>query len=70
MAVHKWLNAKSIPTLARMPFIAKKLDVSVEYLLADVTTDKNNKNIKLINKYQALSPNKQKIISDLIDELL
>jgi hypothetical protein len=53
-----------------MPFIAKKLDVSVEYLLADVTTDKNNKNIKLINKYQALSPNKQKIISDLIDELL
>lgn len=71
MAVHKWLNAKGLPTMARLPEIAHKLNVSVEYLLPNQplkNTEYSDDEVKLLNCYRQLSKTQQQILCSIADQ--
>ncbi|SMN12112.1 hypothetical protein SPBRAN_321 [uncultured Candidatus Thioglobus sp.] len=61
MAVHKWLNGKGMPAMTRLPEIAKKLSVSVEYLIPVKTHKADEVYLDdeqlLLNNYRQLSKN-------------
>lgn len=73
MAVYNWLNARSMPAMTRLPDIANKLAVSVEYLLPmqihtphQVFLDNEQ---QLLNSYRQLSKTQKQLLKDLIKEL-
>ena len=73
MAVHKWLNGKGMPAMTRLPEVAKKLAISVEYLIP-VKTHKVDEvylddEQMLLNKYRQLSKTQQRLLRAIADEL-
>lgn len=70
MAVHKWINGKSMPTLARIPIIAKELNVSVEYLLSDGVFKELDHEQKLLAKYRNLSNKQQQLLQQILDAFI
>ncbi len=72
MAVHKWLNGKGLPAMTRLPEVAKKLAVSVGYLMSVKThkTDEIHLDDEqiLLNKYRQLSKNQQQLLKNIADE--
>jgi transcriptional regulator with XRE-family HTH domain len=67
MAVHNWLSAKSMPSMSRLPSIAEKLSVSIDYLLYDFESKEHTDNEKiLLNNYRKLSKKQQ----DAVDVIL
>ena len=67
---NRWRHGKAMPSLARIPIIAQKLEVSVEYLLDIKNTnfDKNDKS--LLQKFHQLSEQEQQLLMKMIDLLL
>jgi transcriptional regulator with XRE-family HTH domain len=68
MTIHRWLSGKMMPSMARIPHIAKILGVSVEYLVADnfdneVICDSDK---DFFNQYKNLSAHKKQILRDII----
>jgi transcriptional regulator with XRE-family HTH domain len=72
MAVHNWLSGKSIPAMTRLPEIAQKLSVSIEYLIA-IDLDNGNyvkEELKLVNNYRKLSEQQKQTIGYIIEEFI
>ncbi len=74
MAVYKWLNGKGLPAMTRLPEVAKKLSVSVEYLLPVKTHKVNEVYLDdeqvLLNNYRQLSKKQRQLLNNIAKELL
>lgn len=72
VAAHNWLNGKGMPAMTRLPEIAKKLSISVEYLLPvkthrvdEVYLDDEQ---QLLNYYRQLSKQQRQLLQSIIKE--
>ncbi len=74
MAVHKWLNGKGLPAMTRLPELAKKLSVSVEYLIPVKTHQVDEVYLDdeqhLLNNYRQLSKHQQQLLQSIAKELV
>lgn len=74
MAVYKWLNSKGMPAMTRLPEVAKKLSVSVEYLIPIATHQEDEVYLdseqQLLNNYRQLSKNQQQLLKSIINEFV
>lgn len=72
MATHNWLNAKGLPAMTRLPEIAKKLSVSIEYLMPVKTHRVNEIYLDdeqlLLNSYRQLSKKQQQLLKVIAEE--
>lgn len=72
VAAHNWLNRKGMPAMTRLPEIAKKLSVSIEYLLPvkthrvdEVYLDDEQ---QLLNYYRQLSKQQRQLLQSIVKE--
>jgi transcriptional regulator with XRE-family HTH domain len=63
--VYKWLNNKAIPSIARIPIIANKLGVSVEYLLGLETEQNTTTHEQLLHYFDKLNDEQQQLVMSL-----
>lgn len=72
MAVHSWLNAKGMPAMTRLPEIAKKLSVSVEFLMPIKSHIPHQAYLddeqQLMNCYRQLSKQQQDLLRTIAEE--
>jgi transcriptional regulator with XRE-family HTH domain len=65
--VYKWLNNKAIPSIARIPIIANKLGVSVEYLLnIDEATNTSDENAQMLGSFNKLNTEQKQAVLNLL----
>lgn len=74
VTAHNWLNGKGMPAMTRLPEIAKKLMVSVEYLMPVKTHQMDEVFLddeqQLLNCYRQLSKIQQQLLRSIAKELL
>ncbi|SMN01101.1 hypothetical protein SPONN_2203 [uncultured Candidatus Thioglobus sp.] len=74
VAAHNWLNGKGMPAMTRLPEIAKKLSVSVEYLMPVKTHQVEEVYLDdeqvLLNNYRQLSKTQKQLLGALVKELV
>jgi transcriptional regulator with XRE-family HTH domain len=69
VVIYKWLNSKAMPSMARIPLIAEKLEVSVEYLLGIEVEQKTTNTLEkeLLKNFRKLSDKQQQNVVKLLE---